>query len=409
MRIIRFQTSDKRIILTDDNGDGAGTVVLDADGILGPSQAELARREILRGKRALVADDDEGVRQAVSATLAHLECECTLCSDGAEALQAIGERELDVVVSDIVMPHHDGYEVFAAAKHHSERLAVVLITGFGYDPNHTIVRACKQGCEEVLYKPFTPQQLIAKVADAIRASANGHFRPLVRGAERVRTGKKILAPLVPRDILCVGRNYCDPGGVPEGDSVSAGDLELFMKPRSAVQDPGGSIVIPVGDDPDVDVEGELAVVIGTEARDVAESDALQHVLGYVAASDVTARRWRRGDAPMSWMRGKGFDTFCPIGPAIVTPDEIPDPTALAITTSVNGQVVRRGNTSQMIRPVAQLISEISRVITLHPGTLLLTGAPPPESAEPVPGLRVGDEVCVEIDGIGQLVNPVTGA
>ena len=402
MRIIRFRTSDKRVILTDDHGDGDGTVVLDADGILGPRQEDLAHREILRGKHALVADDDEGIRQAVSTTLARLECECTLCRDGEEAIQAIVERDLDVVVSDIVMPHHDGYEVFAAAKNHSEQLAVVLITGFGYDPNHTIVRACKQGCEAILYKPFTPQQLIAKVADAIRASGNGHFGPLVRGAERVRTGKKILAPMVPRDILCVGRNYGEPG--------SAGDLELFMKPRSAIQDPDAPIRIPPGHpDPDIDVEGELAVVIGSEARNVAETDALQHVLGYVAANDVTARRWRRGDVPMSWMRGKGFDTFCPIGPAIVTPDELPDPTSLALTTSVNGQVVRRGNTSQMIRPVAQLISEISRVITLGPGTLLLTGAPPPVSAEPMPGLRVGDEVCVEIDGIGRLVNPVAGA
>jgi len=404
MRIIRFRSSDGRVILADDHGDGDGTLILDADGILGPRQADLAHREILRGKHALVADDDEGVRQAVSSTLARVECECTLCRDGQEAIQAIGERDLDVVVSDIVMPHHDGYEVFAAAKHHDQQLAVVLITGFGYDPNHTIIRACKDGCEAVLYKPFSPQQLIAKVADAIRASGNGHFGPLVRGVERVRPGKKILAPLVPRDILCVGRNYRDP----EGEPGSAGDLELFMKPRSAVQDPGEPIRIPSGDQ-DLDVEGELAVVIGTVARDVAEADALQHVLGYVAANDVTARRWRRGDAPMTWMRGKGFDTFCPIGPAIVTSDELPDPSALSITTSINGQVVRRGNTSQMIRPVARLISEISRVITLEPGTLLLTGAPPTLSSEPTPGLVVGDEVCVEIEGVGRLLNTVAGA
>ena len=96
----------------------------------------------------------------------------------------------------------------------------------------------------------------------------------------------------------------------------------------------------------------------------------------------------------------------PFRPAIVPPAELPLPAALAITTSVNGQVVRRGNTSQMIRSVAQLISEISRVITLGPGTLLLTGAPPPVSAQPMPGLRVGDEVCVEIEGVGQLVNTV---
>ena len=168
------------------------------------------------------------------------------------------------------------------------------------------------------------------------------------------------------------------------------------------------IVIPeCGDeDPDIEVEGELAVVIGTLARDVAEADALRHVLGYVAASDVTARRWRHGDTPLAWMRGKGFDTFCPIGPAIVTPDELPDPGSLTVTTRVNGEVTRRGNTSHMTRSVARLISEISRVITLHPGTLLLTGAPPPIGPGSAAGLRPGDEVRVEIDGIGVLENPV---
>ena len=128
----------------------------------------------------MVADDDEGIRHTISETLGRLECECTLCKDGEEAIRAIRERDLDVVVSDIVMPNRDGYEVFAAAKDRNENLPVVLITGFGYDPNHTIVRACSQGCEEVLYKPFTPQKLIEKVSDAIRNSSNGRGRLLVR-------------------------------------------------------------------------------------------------------------------------------------------------------------------------------------------------------------------------------------
>ena len=147
-------------------------------------------------------------------------------------------------------------------------------------------------------------------------------------------------------------------------------------------------------------------MIGTEASKVPEADALGYVLGYLAANDVTARRWQRDDSPQAWMRGKGFDTFCPIGPTIVTPDELPDPDSVMITTSVHGQVVRRGSTSQMARTVARIISEVSSVITLYPGTLLLTGAPPSVTSDPMPGLRPGDEVCVEIDGIGQLVNPV---
>jgi 2-keto-4-pentenoate hydratase/2-oxohepta-3-ene-1,7-dioic acid hydratase in catechol pathway len=397
MRIIRFAADDGRVLLGEDHLDGTATVLLDADGILGPTQREQAYREIIRGKRALVADDDEGIRQAICATLGKLECECTICKDGAEAMAAIDERELDVIVSDIVMPHHNGYEVFAAARRRSEQLAVVLITGFGYDPNHSILRACNEGCEAVLYKPFTPQQLMAKMSEAIRATTNGVYRPLVRTAERIRAGTP-LAPLIPHDVLCAGRNYGDEGG---------GELELFMKPRGAVQDPGKPIVIPKGiDDPQLDCEGELAVVIGSTAQQVSEAAALEHILGYVAANDVTARYWQRA---VSWMRGKGFDTFCPVGPAIVTPDELGDPDALTITTSVNGRVVRRGSTDQMLRPVARLISEVSARITLPPGTLLLTGAPPRIEASSPAGLRHGDEVCVDIDRIGQLVNPVHDA
>jgi len=393
MRIIRFEDSEGRVVFGDDHRNGSATVLLDADGLLGPKQDDQARRELLRGTRALIADDDEGIRQAVDAILRRFDCACTLCKDGNEALRAIGETELDLVVSDIIMPGHDGYEVFAAAK--QAQLAVVLITGFGYDPDHTLVRCSQQGGETVLYKPFTPQQLVQKVFDAMRVAANGRGTPMIRAAENLPAGKP-LAPLMPRDILCVGRNY--------GPAASA-DLELFMKPRSAVQDPGGPIRIPDAD-ADVACEGELAVVIGRTARAVSEADALDHVFGYVVANDVTARRWHRSDVPMTWMRGKGFDTFCPIGPAIVTADEVPDPNALAIATRVNGQVVRRGTTGDMARPVARLISEISRAITLHPGTLLLTGAPPLLDDAPGVGLATGDEVSVEIETLGELVNPV---
>lgn len=399
MRIIRFRARDGRVFLGEDHGDGEATILLDAEGILGPGQADLVQREVLRGKRALIADDDEGIRRAVGAALERFECECTVCKDGAEAIRAIGEKDLDVVVSDIVMPHHDGYEVFEAAKDRSDSLAVVLVTGFGYDPNHTIVRASQQGCEAVLYKPFTPQKLVETVSNAIRMSTNGKPSAMVRGSERVRTGT-LLAPLVPRDILCAGRNYGD----------AAGDLELFMKPRSAVLGPGRPIVIPAGLDGDqaVDCEGELGVVIGAEARGVPENEALDHVLGYVVANDVTATRWQRSDIPQAWMRGKGFDTFCPVGPSIVTADEVPDPGGRTITTTVNGHVTRRGNTSQMSRPVGCLISQISGVITLYPGTLLLTGAPPRLEPDRPPGLQAGDEVSVEIDGIGRMTNTVEG-
>jgi 2-keto-4-pentenoate hydratase/2-oxohepta-3-ene-1,7-dioic acid hydratase in catechol pathway len=404
MRIIRFIADDGRVLLGEDHLDGTASVLYDAEGVLGLRQQELAQREVLRGKRALVADDDDGIRQAVGAVLAKFECECVPCRDGDEAIRVIGERDLDVVVSDIVMPHRDGYDVFAAARRRSERTAVVLVTGFGYDPNHTVVRACREGCRAVLYKPFTPQQLVQKVFEAVQACANGAAGPLVRSAERLRV-RRTLAPLVPAEILCVGRNYMPAGG---HGADAPGELELFMKPRGSVQDPDRPIVIPPGEDPDVQGEGELGVVIWRHARGVPESRALDHVLGYVAANDVTARRWQRPQGPASWLRGKGFDTFCPVGPALLTADELGAGEGLEITTAVNGRVLRRGNSSGMLRSVARLVSELSTGITLLPGTLLLTGAPPLLSPRPPPALRPGDEMCVEIERIGKLLSPVEG-
>lgn len=216
-----------------------------------------------------------------------------------------------------------------------------------------------------------------------------------------------LAPIRPRDVLCAGRNYRGPGEAAGRESLP--ELELFMKPSSAVQHPGGPILVPGGeiDEWRLDVEGELAVIIGVDARGVSEDRALDHVLGYTIANDVTARRWQRQDLPMAWMRGKGFDTFCPLGPAIVTADELTDASGLTNVTSVNGDVVRRGSTADMIRSLPRLISEISARLTLRAGGVLLTGAPPPLVSEGSPrSLRVGDRVAIEIDRLGRLENRI---
>lgn len=406
MRILRFMSSDGRVLIGDDCSDGTATVLIDGQGIFGPRQKERAAREMLRGLRALVADDDEGVRMTIQKTLEKCECQCTTCRDGAEAIDAIEHLDFDLVVSDIVMPHHNGYEIFAASKEQSQLRPVVLITGFGYDPNHVVVKAHKEGLEAVLYKPFTPGQLIEKIADAIRYSMNDQDKVLVRSSERVDVSR-ILAPMTTGDVLCIGRNYPDADAA---GAVEPGDLEVFMKPRSALLDPGQSIRLPrIGDaDPQVDCEGELALIFSSVANNVSEADALDCLLGLTCANDVTARRWQNAESPQAWMRGKGFDTFCPIGPSIVTPDEVDLERGLDITTSINDRIVRRGNTRQMIRPVARLISELSRHITLMPGTVLLTGAPPcdPSIRGPMESLQDGDEVCVEIEGIGRLVNKV---
>ena len=220
---------------------------------------------------------------------------------------------------------------------------------------------------------------------------------------------KILAPIEPRAIIGIGLNYrrhAEETGkeLPETPVV-------LMKNPAAVQNPGDPIVIPSActRGPEVDYECELAVVIGKAARNVSESDALSHVLGYTAGNDVSARRWQRHGGAGQWIRGKSFDTFCPLGPALVTTDEIPDPQSLSISTTLNGEKLQDSSTSDMIFTVAQLVAHLSCDTTLLPGTVILTGTPegvgfvrtPPVFLEP------GDAVTVELEKIGALTNPVT--
>lgn len=219
-----------------------------------------------------------------------------------------------------------------------------------------------------------------------------------------------LAPIVPPNVLCAGRNYVPVAGT-GATAESLPPLELFMKPTTAIIGPDERIVLPessgtAAPETEVVAEGELAVVIGRRAARVHEMDALDFVLGYTVAGDLTDRRWQTKEGPPLWMRGKGFDTFCPLGPWLVTADEVGDPDRLAVRTRIEGEITRDGSTAQMVRSVAQLISEISRSITLLPGTVLLTGAP----ALVEPGadrvLRAGDGVRFEVERLGVLELPV---
>jgi len=317
-------------------------------------------------------------------------------------MQAIEREPLDLVVSDIMMPHYNGYEIFEAAKKRNEAMPIVLITGFGYDPSHSLVRASNEGLEAVLYKPFTPTQLLEELQKALYSGDSAPAGRLIRSGDRVEIDR-LLTPIRPTNVICVGRNYPTPER-PDGDDEP---LEVFMKPTTSVQAPGRPIVIPKLEAPAVDCEGELAVVIGTHTREVSEADAFNHVLGYTIANDVTARRFQTTQGPAPWLRGKGFDTFCPLGPTIVTTDELEDPQDLRIITRVNGEIARQGSTRDMLRSVAAIVSELSRHLTLSPGTVILTGAPPRlEDTLAATSIKDGDEVEVEIDRIGRLVNSV---
>lgn len=218
-----------------------------------------------------------------------------------------------------------------------------------------------------------------------------------------RTGEQVplaeatlVAPVVPSKVVCVGKNYADHAREMGGEAPER--PVLFLKPSTAVVGPGAAIVHPADSDR-VDYEGELAVVIGRIARHVPAARALEHVFGYTCANDVTARDQQQADG--QWTRAKGHDTFCPLGPWVQT--EL-DPAASRVTTVLDGVTVQDSATALMIHPLAELLAYISRVMTLLPGDVVLTGTP-----AGVGPMRPGQEVSVTVDGIGTLTNPVVAA
>ena len=219
--------------------------------------------------------------------------------------------------------------------------------------------------------------------------------------------KKLLAPIEPKSVLCIGLNYrkhAAEGGQPEPEFPV-----LFMKMPSTVQNPGDPIVLPTHLKSEaVDYECELAVVIGKSCKNVSKENALDYVLGYTCANDVSARDWQSKYGGSQWCRGKTFDTFCPLGPALLTADEIPNPNSLGIRTILNGNTMQDWNTDDMIFDVPTLIEFLSASMILNPGTVILTGTPHGVGFARTPPvfLKAGDSVTVEIDGIGQLTNPV---
>lgn len=236
------------------------------------------------------------------------------------------------------------------------------------------------------------------------------------GSELETTGQIIdihrrLAPIDPVNIFCIGLNYRQHAAETNADVPE--HPTLFMKPTTAVTHPDSPIVIPAccTRGPEVDYECELAIVIGEQGRNIDEASALDYVFGYTCANDVSARKWQKHGGGGQWIRGKSFDTFCPLGPVLVTADEIEDPQSLAISTTLNDQVLQSHNTSDMIHSVAKIISFISQDTTLLPGTVILTGTPSGVgmARDPQVYMQPGDKVVVEIEKIGQLTNKVEAA
>ncbi len=220
--------------------------------------------------------------------------------------------------------------------------------------------------------------------------------------------RKLLAPVAPTQILCIGLNYRQ-----HAEETKAKIPErpiLFFKGNNAAQHPGDPIELPQHlPSHEVDYECELAVVIGKAGKNLTRENALSHVLGYTCANDVSARDHQIKLGGGQWCRGKTFDTFAPLGPRLVTADEIPNPNALAISTTLNGERVQSSNTADMIFSVAAIIEYLSGSTTLLPGTVILTGTPQGVGMahKPEPRwLKPGDRVTIEIEKIGALTNPV---
>jgi 2-keto-4-pentenoate hydratase/2-oxohepta-3-ene-1,7-dioic acid hydratase in catechol pathway len=261
----------------------------------------------------------------------------------------------------------------------SDGTTITPLAGAGYADLHALIA-----------DPAGP----AKAA-AYAASATGQV---------AETDVRILAPLTrPEKILCVGLNYRD--HAIESNMAIPTVPTIFSKFNNCIIGPGDEIVLPkVAQTPDY--EAEFAVVIGKPGKNIAEADWESHVFGYMNLHDVSARDLQL--ASSQWLMGKSIDTFCPIGPYIVTKDEIADPHALPIKATISGEVLQDSNTSELIFKLPKLLSYISQVMTLKPGDIITTGTPAGVgfARKPQRLLKAGDDCIIEVQGLGQLRNPV---
>lgn len=246
-----------------------------------------------------------------------------------------------------------------------------------------------------------------RIDDSTAMEIEGDLLGPHRVTERRLQIEKLLAPLAPADILCIGLNYRE-HAAESGSSIPENPM-LFIKSGNTLNNPFDPIPIPRRSS-QIDYEAELAVVIGKTAKHVSRDNALDYVLGYTCANDVSARDWQREKAlgGGQFARGKSFDGFCPLGPWLVTRDEVPNPNALRIKTLLNGQTMQDHTTGDMIFDVPALIESLSSTMTLRPGAVILTGTPQGVgfARKPPVWMKDGDTVVVEIERLGRLQNPV---
>ncbi|MGP8155207.1 MAG: fumarylacetoacetate hydrolase family protein [Smithella sp.] len=251
-----------------------------------------------------------------------------------------------------------------------------------------------------IYNPSCPDEAIV---------VKGYPFGTLQVTERKEKIKSFLPPIESCAIFALGFNY-GKHAVETGIKMPETPV-VFMKAPSSTIGHGGTILLPLAGPDKVDYEGELAIIIGKKRKNIPVSQAMDHILGYTCANDVSARDWQLDQAMGQngqFVRGKSFDTFCPLGPALVTKDYVPDPNDLCLRTILNGQVVQEGRTDNMIFDIPTIVSNLSRSVTLLPGTVILTGTPEGVGfiRQPPLFLKEGDKVTVEIEAVGTLSNPV---
>lgn len=254
-----------------------------------------------------------------------------------------------------------------------------------------IIRFTETGQSEPRYGILDEADVVELAGDPVVDGYDTTGRRLPLGQVR------LLAPIIPRSkIVGVGRNYAA-HAQEKGNALPDHPL-LFFKPNTAVVGPHAPILIPEAVQ-EVELEAELAVVIGHLAKNVPAARWADYVLGYTVGNDVSSRAYQRGDG--QWARAKGLDTFCPIGPCIETDL---NPSALQVTSQINGTPAQNGNTADFLFPLPQLIETITAAFTLLPGDIILTGTP-----AGVAPIHPGDTIACSVEGIGTLVNPVSAA
>jgi len=254
--------------------------------------------------------------------------------------------------------------------------------------------------EETVYGLFdksTPDKALIIKGDIL-----GDFNVTTRS----RKIKKFLPPVFPPNILALGLNYRKHA---DETNIRYPDIPVvFLKATNSVIGHESPIILPEAGPNEIDYEAELAVIIGKKAKNVPAQDAMNYIAGYTCANDVSARDWQIRKQKKQWSRGKSFDTFCPLGPYLATTDEIPNPNNLGIRAVLNGKALQSSNTSDMIFDIPTIVSDLSRSMTLLPGTVILTGTPEGVgfTRQPPIFMKEGDVITISIEKIGELTNPV---